>query len=216
MKSWIRQAACAAAAVIASAGAQANLVTNGDFDAGTLAGWTTYLTGNGDLPLSTITSFDVTGAGSSQAATLRAGVLVTNFPAATPRAGGGLSQQFSTAGGTVSFSADVAAFRSATVGFNADGGLFELVVDGIVLDAVDFGSISLGAERGALAATTVLTAGLHELRLQLTRSFTPATDVFGYFDNVVVSDASTVPEPGSLALVLLAIGGAVASRRKPA
>lgn len=209
MKSWISKAACAAAALVACAGAQANLVTNGDFEAGSLAGWTTYLGANGSLPQANVTVFDTTGAGSSQAATLRVGTTITFVPGSA-----GISQQFSALGGMVTLSADIATFRSSTAGSNLDAGLFQLIIDGNVLDGVDFGSITTGAERNTLGASTVLTAGLHELRLQITRTFAPAGDVFGYFDNVVVSEAGSVPEPTALALALLAFGAVAAARRR--
>jgi hypothetical protein len=83
-------AGAAAVAFFLSAPAHADLITNGDFQTGTLAGWTVFTTSNGSdgAGLPNVVSFNTTGGGASDAAQFNVGEI--NFDR-TPQ-GGGLSQ----------------------------------------------------------------------------------------------------------------------------
>lgn len=93
---------------------------------------------------------------------------------------------------------------------NFSGGLFELFLDGVVQDSHGFGFID-GIERATLSATVAVTAGLHELKIQMTRPFgRTATTPFQYVDNVAVA---VIPEPGTLALFGLGAAGLATLKR---
>jgi hypothetical protein len=64
------------------------------------------------------------------------------------------------------------------VGGNQEGGRFELFLDGMLIDSHTIGAIAGGGAivRGNLAGSSLVTPGLHEVRVQLTRNFAP---VFG-------------------------------------
>ncbi|CAD5369745.1 putative PEP-CTERM domain-containing protein [Rubrivivax sp. A210] len=210
------RAAVALVAASCSLAAQAdpNLVNNGDFADGTLSGWSTYTTVNGDL-IASVSPFDTAGSGTSNAATLVGGQTVADFFG--PFGGGGLSQSFTASGGNLQISADVA--TQYTGSFSNSAALFELLVDGVVLDSFDAaaaGNIASGeVRRDTLGAVTSLAAGSHVLRIQVTRGFRTHASLFNYVDNVVVTAAvaSPVPEPSSLVLAGLGVAALVARTR---
>ena len=100
---------------------------------------------------------------------------------------------------------------------NGDGGLFELIVDGVVVSSVDNGSIiANGFERGVLSGTAQLGLGIHEIRVQMTRRFLIGPDLRQYVDNVSASfEASAVPVPAALPLFLTSfVGMGIIARRR--
>jgi hypothetical protein len=196
--------------------AQASQVlTNGNFDLG-LTGWTSYTTSKdatiSEIPSAppnapqpqnaSVTSFNVTGTGASDALFLNAGGITSGLG----QQGGGAFQSFTTTGGLATFSTDIAAFTRTG---NLSLGIFSVLLDGLVMDTFDFADGVAGAtERSTLDFTQNLTAGTHEIRLLVTRPFGPGRGVNAqYFDNVSLDVTAAVPEPSTWAMVILGFAG---------
>ncbi len=96
----------------AAGSAQANLLTNGDFETGDLSGWTVRLTQNGNTFVQQVTAYDIDGPGplgSSPAANFWVGQLVAM---SGEWEGIEMVQNLSLTGGTeYTFDADVSVFR---------------------------------------------------------------------------------------------------------
>jgi hypothetical protein len=173
-------------AVIAVGVASAAPVANGDFETGDLTGWTTFTTANGTIGTPAVVPFDTTGTGASNAAQFGVGQVVF-----TPgvQEGGGIYQSVSTAAGLFDASADVAARAPVA---NNSCGLFELLVDGVVVASHNTFSLDFTlcpantTVRSTLsAAGLALSAGSHEIRIRITRPFiTSAQTPLEYVDNV--------------------------------
>ena len=225
MRIAIGLAGAIASLVIVSPSSASQVIQNGDFGAG-LTGWTSYLTSNGTISPTTpnqggvsptnspaeTASFDVKGTGASNALWLNAGQYLPPYGTANP-AGGGVFQTFTSVAGMAVFAADIA----VTTRFAGDtGGVFSVLLDGIVLNSVDFGSIN-GTTRSTLGFTTNLAAGSHSLALQVVRPFAPAVGLRSqYFDNVSLNVTAAVPEIGSWAMMIVglgAVGGTMRHRR---
>lgn len=198
--------------MLISTQSQAVLV-NSDFETGTLEGWTVFTTANGTLGADypAVTYFDTNNDGvDSLAATFNVGQLsIGGAPG-----GGGISQSVMMGAGSYSLSADIA---MVDVGgsSNADGGLFELLFDGTVVDSWDFGAATLNVpEYQMLSSFDVTTAGMHEVAIRMTRNYLSDVSVtpFQYIDNVNLISAS-VPEPSTVALLGLGLLGFSLSRR---
>lgn len=209
----------AALALMSSAAQAAELVTNGDFETGDFSGWTFYTTVNGAVghaPAPQVSSFDTTGGGASNAAELQVGEVAFN----NVYAGGGFFQNIVTVAGLLSFSADIASI-GGTNGSNATGGLFAVLLNGVVLDTFDMGSINSfpTVERGTLNFSVNVGAGVQVLSLQATRHYTNGAAYLEtplqYFDNISASQGgAVVPEPATWALMITGFGLAGAGLRR--
>ena len=211
--------AIAAMMGILGAGEAQALLINGDFETGDLTGWTTFTTANGTLGvgLPQVVVFDTTNTGApSNSASFNVGQIV--FQSGGPGAGGGIFQNVNLFDGSLSISADIAVLDN--VGFdNQAGGLFELLLDGVVVDSHDFGFVFLGiAEFNMLADISGITAGSHQIAIRMTRPFGSnlAVSPTQFIDNISLGGTALVPEPNAVLLFgvgTLLVGGAVRRRR---
>lgn len=179
--------------------AAANIV-NGGFETGNLSGWTLFTTANGRTGPPTVVLFDTAGGGASNAAQFLVGQLSS---VSGDQQGGGIYQDFSTTGGILVFSADIAS-ENATIFPNGAGGFFSMLLDGNTVASWDFGFIAVAAtERSTLSYVGPVSAGTHELRFLITRPFLagppPGGTPYQYLDNIT---ATSVPEPATLVLLI--------------
>lgn len=208
-----RTAAASAAAILLGSGAAqaATIVQNGDFATGDFTGWTLFTTANGTLgqsPDPQVSAFDVTGTGPQNAAEFNVGQVV--FKLFGTAEGGGISQVITTSAGTLDFTADVAAFLGGSR--NNQLGIFSVLLDGVALDTVDLGAIEQpGTLRGSLSFSQTVSAGSHNLAIQVARPFTSTIGVTPqqYVTNITATmTGAAVPEPSTWMLMLAGFGGA--------
>lgn len=197
--------------------AKANPLVNGDFETGDLTGWTTFTTTNGTLGpgFPNVVPFDTNNDGiNSLSAQFRVGqqsFIPGQF------SGGGIFQNVNLFAGDLTIEANIASL-AGSIG-NASGGLFELLFDGVVLDSVNFGSISANQTKfDLLTNVSNIVAGMHEIRFRVTRPFTQTSGTpKQYIDDIKLSGTAVtpVPEPASV-LGLLAVGtlGATIKRKQ--
>ena len=153
---------------------------NGTFETGDLTGWTTFATPGGTLGgagFPDVVGFDIDGDG----------VQTESLQLLVGDGGGGIHQSVQLAAGDVTITVDVAA---KSLSADAEGGLFELLVDDVVVGSHDFGAIGTDTtERAQLnAALTDVTEGEHEIRVRVTRSGPNSygSSPFSFVDNVLV------------------------------
>lgn len=199
-----------ASVVVSPAAMAAQLVTNGNFASG-LTGWTPTTTLNGVTNLAAA-SFDVTGSGVQTAARLNAGQVVFGGPAA----GGGLLQDFASAGGVGSFTVAIAAYRNTATGSNLEGGIFSVLLNGVEKDSFQVGFIGNDQTiRSTLSFSDVLNAGNNTLELRVVRPSLATFDatLTQYFTNASMVGAA-VPEPATWAMFVLGFGAVGWSMRR--
>ena len=198
-------------AVFAS-GASAATLVNSDFESGTLAGWSVTAFNAGNTIVNEVRDFDTTGTGASSAAAFNVGA----ERAFEDLGGISLTQQFEVGkSGVRKFGADVAAATGDFLGFQSDAGLFELIINGTILDSVDFARIDPNdEERDSLFGSTFLNAGTNTFSIRITRGFINSSITpIQYVDNAFVTP---VPLPAGFPLLLAGLGvfGLVRSRKK--
>ena len=195
-----------------AAPARANLVTNGNFEAG-LSGWTVFTTTNGTVGagMPVVELFDTNNDGTAtNSAKFNVGRVDFN---AGGRAGGGIYQNiFVPTAGTYQVQAYTAMLDNRGTS-NQDGGLFELLFDGIVVDSFDYGTAPLNVTEYALLANMVgVGAGVHEIRIRMGRNFESGNVTpWQYID-----DVSVVPVPGAVLLGMLGLSVVGVKLRKHA
>jgi hypothetical protein len=182
-------------------------LVNGDFGTGDLTGWTIFTTPNGTngAGLPTVVQFDTLGTGTPvNSAEFQVGQ-VTFVPGSEQ--GGGLFQDVFLYPGGLTVSAAIAAH--GVTGFNGEGGVFSILVDGTPIATHAFGFIGPGATlRFELTGSTFIpTEGSHEIEIEMTRRFLTNRTITPeqFFTDVTLAGSATIPEPSSLAL--LGLGG---------
>jgi hypothetical protein len=190
----------------------ANLVMNGDFETGSLSGWTVFTTANGSNGPGrpSVDTFD-TGLGPSFSVHFNVGQVVFTPGDAE---GGGLTQTVSvvtsgmyTVGGTFG--------ELVNVGGNSDAGVFSILIDSTVVATHTFGNINAGDTLiGSLNGSISLTTGPHTFELLITRTHVGGTNNTPeeFVDNLSLVQAT--PEPSTVLLVAAGLGGLALVRRK--
>ena len=212
----LRNTALGAVLMTMSAATGANLIIDGDFASGTLDAWTTFTTDNGTIGTPLVRPFETIEGVASNAASFNVGRL----PNTEGEGGGGIFQEFTFGGGTLTASMDVASFLDAGPGTaNTNAGIFSLLLNGIVVDSIDFGRIEGGEIlRSHLQFTGALDVGESELRVLITRPFVQPSGLRQYVDNIAVFQESDVPvpvpAPGTLALLGIGLAGLALTRRR--
>jgi hypothetical protein len=165
---------------------RAQIIYNGDFESGTLIGWTTFKTPNGLLGppgsgLPAVTQFDVVGSGApSHAAQFQVG----RVDYGPTQEGGGIYQTFNVSAGQYVISAHFAAYDSGATFGNVEAGVETVSLDSVTVGTLDFGQIyPLQTERGIVQGTLVLSGGTHQITIEFTRPF-PNTPWRSWSDSV--------------------------------
>lgn len=182
--------------LFAAQASAANLIQNGSFQSGDFTAWTIGTTSNGTwgdgFPI--VTASPLGGGNAAQGE-----VGEVNFDGTFQ--GGILSQDFVSGAGAATLSFDWAALGDG-MNTNADGGNFELILDGITLANFDVGTIGPNdLLNGTLSANTTLTAGTHSLEIAVLRPYISVlgSTPYQYVTNVDVEGA--IPEPSSVLLL---------------
>jgi len=189
------------ALLIALAGsASANLLVNGSFQDGNFNGWTLGTTPNGTpgqgYPV--VTAWPVNPAINAAKYEVGEVAFTGTYEGAT------ISQMFTSGGGMTTLSVDWAAMGDGTHN-NAEGGLFELILDGNILASHDVGNIlATQLVNGTLSDTLNLTPGQHTFEVDILRNFlaNPGNTPYQYITNAdVEGSGATTPEPGTLVML---------------
>jgi hypothetical protein len=178
-------------------------LSNGDFETGTLSPWQTFTTPNGTLGtgLPKVAPFDTNGDGvATNSVQFKVGQVT---PQTGVYEGGGIFQNVHLLAGDYIIRADIAVNDGGSLFGNAEGGLFELLVDGLVADSHNFVLVGPNeTKRSLLAAVHVVAAGDHEVRIRITRpALEPTVPLTQLVDNVAVAPAvvniavAPAPEP---------------------
>jgi hypothetical protein len=185
------------------------LVSNGDFNTGDFTGWTLFTTANGSLGpagsgLPVVTSFNVTGSGAQNAATFQVGEVSFD----QTQQGGAIEQTVTLPGGSINFSADIAALGDTSVNStNEEGGVFSVLLDGTTEATVDIGSIAADAViRDTLSFTASESAGPHMLEILITRpaqNGTAGQTPEEFVTNIAITPAGTVYSGSYLSGIVL-------------
>lgn len=196
--------------------ANANLITNGSFSTGDFTGWSIFTTADGTLGSTgfpAVTSFDVTGTGAQNAATFQVGQAILEIAPqnsgslASITEGGGIFQQITTVAGSLNFNASIAAFTTLA---NVEGGIFSVLLDGVLEDQFAFGFVNTGqTRRNSLSFNNVsVGAGSHTIEISIARPFLSTQALDEFVTNVSATEvASAVPEPSTWAMMILGFLG---------
>jgi len=204
----------AAAAMIVCAAATAGhtaTLTNADFETRDFSGWAISSVNEGVSTISEVQDFEVTDGVESFAAAF----MVGRKDFATGPGGLILSQDFEVRrAGVYTFGLD-----AAVLGFgrytNLDGGLIELLIDGVVVDDFDSGQIlSAQTIRSRLMGSSFLAEGTSVFAIRMTRRYgISGTSPIQFIDNASISSA-VVPLPAGLPLMLLPLAALIVLRRR--
>lgn len=173
---------------------EAAILNQTNFENGEMGPWNTFVTFNGtvgEAGLPAVVPFEMVEDGQkSQALQFKVGQ-VRYDPDNEPEQGGGVVVQITTEAGQLELSAQVAVtYYSPNDKRNLAGGLFQWIVDDQVIASHDMGPIDNHAIlRHHLKAFHQVNAGVHSIRLRLTRPFTshPGQHApFQYVDDLLI------------------------------
>lgn len=190
-------------------------VLNGNFETGDLTNWTITFTPGGTTAVMNVESFDIDGPG-PLGSSLAARFSVGRAAGVTTGNQGIMMTQLASvvAGNAYQIDFDWAAWRPAGQGSNTQGGIFDIIVNGVSIANALAGATSGAAPRfGHLTGNFVAAAtGEIEVGVMITRPFTVPTPtaptLFQFIDNFTM-----VPTPGTTALFALAGLAGVRRRR---
>jgi len=172
----------------------ASTLTQTNFENGEMGPWEIFVTHNGTVGgagLPTMAPFETATEGQpSMSLKFKVGQ-VRYDPDDKPEQGGGLVIQIMAEAGMLDLSAQIAAtYSSPKDKRNLAGGLFEWLVDDQVIASHDIGPIENGRIlRHLLKASHHVKAGVHTLRLRITRPFTSSPGQhapFQFVDDLLV------------------------------
>jgi len=198
--------------VVAGPAVAGNLLLNGSFQDGNFNNWILGVTPDGTAgqgyPI--VTTWPL---GGMNAAEYEVGETMSG----TGYQGATLSQDFTTTGGSMTFGFMYAAMGDG-MHHNADAGLFELVLDGTVLNSIDVGGIDPNQLiNGTLTASAMVSAGSHDFEIEILRPYlsSPSNTPYQYVTDAYANGpGGTTPEPGTFVLLGSGLLGALAFRRR--
>jgi hypothetical protein len=173
---------------------EAAILNQTNFENGEMAHWDTFVTSNGtvgEAGMPAVVPFEMVKEGKeSQALQFKAGQIRYDSEN-EPEQGGGVMVQIKTETGKLELSANVAVtYHSPKDKRNLAGGLFQWIVDDQVIASQDMGPIdNHGILRHHLQASHQANAGVHVIRLRITRPFTshPGQHApFQYIDDLLI------------------------------
>lgn len=185
-------------------------ITNGDFAAGDISGWSVFRTtyGNNGFAVPPVVQFETCLLQDCKNA-LKFSVGTTRYPHS---GGGGISQIVTLPAGNFELSVCTAVLdtKSASSLANQDGGLFELLFDGVVAASYNYGVIAKDITYSHILTANLedVSAGDHEIRIRITRQYKSTTGAPYQY----VGCISLVPEPTTIAM--LGLGGLIILKRK--
>jgi hypothetical protein len=175
---------------------------NGGFELGTFAGWSINNTADGYSTYETISAFDIDGLGPLQSS------LAANFSVGTDAdnaAGIELTQGLTLQGGTTyQFSLDWAAVWNNSSDSQDQGGIFDLIVDGVSLAHGLAGEMTpLSSMYGSLSTAFIpATTGDYNVGVRITREWAASAYLTQHVDNFsATGPTAPIPEPASLILL---------------
>jgi len=188
-----------------------NLLNNGSFQTGDFTSWMLGSTANGTAGVGfpIVTTWPLGGSNAAQYEVGQINYVNGDFEGAM------LLQGFAASGGTLDLAFDWAAMGDG-IHNNSDAGLFQLVLDGLVLNSYDVGHIGpKSLFNGTLSGTASVAAGMHFFEIDILRPFQSGQGSTPY-EFITGASVSAVPEPSSLLLLgsgIIGIAGVL--RRGP-
>lgn len=173
-----------------------NLLDNGSFQAGDFRSWSLDTTANGTsgVGFPIVTTWPLGGSNAAQYEVGQVTFKKGDFEGAM------LLQVFAASAGTLDLAFNWAAMGGG-IRSNSDAGLFQLVLDGSVLNSFDVGHIAPNdLLHGALTGTASVTAGMHLFEIDILRPFESGRGTTPY-EFVTGASVSEVSEPSSLLLL---------------
>lgn len=167
---------------------------NGGFDTGDLSGWTLANSTNGQSLVEDVQSFD-TGLGASNAAHFEVGQVTFS---SGQEAGITITQNLTLTQGTnYTFSCTWGSQNVSAVSQNADGGSYDLIVNGASIANHAVGTLNPQTSvNGALSGNfTPSTSGSYSVGAYVHRHFIATPNINSYVDNF---NMSPVPEPATI------------------